>query len=223
MISARRLLAPGPGWATTADVVVVGSGVAGLTVAAALAPQDSPQQHLEDTLVAGVGLCDLDAVRVLCSEGHVQRAPGGPSVGGPQQVQHEGVLYDADRRRRPERRAEADQLAQPGRSARAPRTASEPSTPEPWSWRQVAWARSSPAPPIRRCAPVTGSHSPCVRERPWPTSSSCGAGSSHPAGRVTSRPAVAHWREEHPDAEDAWRGRLVTPLSGTCFEPAEQR
>ena len=28
-----RLRAPGPGWSTTADVIVVGSGIAGLTVA----------------------------------------------------------------------------------------------------------------------------------------------------------------------------------------------
>ena len=103
MIPARRLRAPEPGWTTTADVVVVGSGVAGLTaalhaadavgasgsvllvtkvlvddgstrwaqggVAAALAPGDSPDEHLQDTLVAGVGLCDVDAVRVLCTEG----------------------------------------------------------------------------------------------------------------------------------------------------------
>ena len=99
MIPASRLLAPEPGWTTTADVVVVGSGVAGLTVAlhaarsgsvllvtkvlvddgstrwaqggvaAALSPQDSPEDHLQDTLVAGVGLCDVDAVRVLCTEG----------------------------------------------------------------------------------------------------------------------------------------------------------
>ena len=99
MIPAARLLAPEPGWTTTADVVVVGSGVAGLTVAlhaarsgsvllvtkvlvddgstrwaqggvaAALSPEDSPEDHLQDTLVAGVGLCDVDAVRVLCTEG----------------------------------------------------------------------------------------------------------------------------------------------------------
>ena len=90
---------PPPGWTLTADVVVVGSGVAGLTaalhaaapgsvllvtkvlvddgstrwaqggVAAALDPADSPEEHLQDTLVAGVGLCDEDAVRVLCTEG----------------------------------------------------------------------------------------------------------------------------------------------------------
>ena len=29
----------------------------------------------------------------------------------------------------------------------------------------------------------------------------------------------AHWREDHPDAEDAWRGHLVTTLSGTTYEP----
>ena len=95
-----RLRAPKPGWSTTADVVVIGSGVAGLTtalqirahelsvilvtksyvdegstkwaqggIAAALGPGDSPAQHERDTLVAGAGLCDLPAVKVLVSEG----------------------------------------------------------------------------------------------------------------------------------------------------------
>jgi L-aspartate oxidase len=95
-----RLLAPAPGWAIEADVVVVGSGVAGLTaalrcaasgakvavvtkaklddgstrwaqggIAAALGDDDSPQQHLDDTLVAGAGLCDENAVRTLVTEG----------------------------------------------------------------------------------------------------------------------------------------------------------
>ena len=98
-MTAGRLLAPEPGWTTSTDVVVVGSGIAGLTaalhaaghadvllvtkvlvddgstrwaqggVAAALAPDDSPEDHLQDTLVAGVGLCDVEAVRVLCTEG----------------------------------------------------------------------------------------------------------------------------------------------------------
>ena len=95
-----RLLAQKPGWIAQADVVVIGSGVAGLTtalqirshnlsvmlvtkssvdegstkwaqggIAAALGPGDSPAQHERDTLVAGAGLCDLPAVKVLVSEG----------------------------------------------------------------------------------------------------------------------------------------------------------
>jgi L-aspartate oxidase len=93
------LRAPAPGWSTTADVVVVGSGIAGLTtalraraagrvlvvtkdilsagstrwaqggIAAALGAGDSPEQHMADTLAAGAGLCDEDAVRVLVEEG----------------------------------------------------------------------------------------------------------------------------------------------------------
>ena len=93
------LPAPAPGWTDDADIVVVGSGIAGLVaalrcrphgrvllvtkalldagstrwaqggIAAALAPDDSPDEHLADTLTAGVGLCDVDAVRVLVTEG----------------------------------------------------------------------------------------------------------------------------------------------------------
>ncbi|QPP07214.1 L-aspartate oxidase [Streptomyces bathyalis] len=94
------LRAPAPGWRIDADVVVVGSGVAGLTaalrcdaaglrtvvvtkarlddgstrwaqggIAAALGEGDSPAQHLDDTLVAGAGLCDEEAVRTLVTEG----------------------------------------------------------------------------------------------------------------------------------------------------------
>ena len=96
---ATRLLSPDPGWIVETDVVVVGSGVAGLMtalhatragrvlvvtkvhvddgstrwaqggVAAALGADDSPQEHLLDTLEAGVGICDVAAVRVLCEEG----------------------------------------------------------------------------------------------------------------------------------------------------------
>ena len=98
-----RLSAPEPGWTTSADVVVIGSGIAGLTaalrlkdalgpgekvlvvtkdvlsagstqwaqggIAAALGPGDTPEQHERDTLVAGAGGCDLDAVRALVTEG----------------------------------------------------------------------------------------------------------------------------------------------------------
>jgi L-aspartate oxidase len=95
-----RLTAPEPGWATSADVVVIGSGIAGLTaalrlrgrvdkvlvvtkdvlnagstqwaqggIAAALGPEDTPEQHEDDTLVAGAGACDRDAVRTLVTEG----------------------------------------------------------------------------------------------------------------------------------------------------------
>ncbi|HEX8767052.1 MAG TPA: FAD-dependent oxidoreductase, partial [Jatrophihabitans sp.] len=108
----QRLLAPAPGWIVETDVVVVGSGISGLTtalriaagsaagrkdtsagsglrvlvvtkdvlaagstrwaqggIAAALGPDDSAEAHLQDTLVAGVGICDVEAVRVLVDEG----------------------------------------------------------------------------------------------------------------------------------------------------------
>jgi L-aspartate oxidase len=95
-----RLSAPEPGWVISADVIVVGSGIAGLTaalrlrqrvdrvllvtktvlsegstqwaqggIAAALDPADSAEEHLGDTLVAGAGVCDEEAVRILVSEG----------------------------------------------------------------------------------------------------------------------------------------------------------
>lgn len=38
-------------------------------IAAALGQQDSPGLHMQDTLVAGAGLCDEDAVRILVNEG----------------------------------------------------------------------------------------------------------------------------------------------------------
>ncbi len=95
-----RLASPEPGWTISADVIVVGSGIAGLAtamharraghsvllvtkarvdegstrwaqggIAAALADDDSPADHLADTLVAGAGLCDPGAVQVLAYEG----------------------------------------------------------------------------------------------------------------------------------------------------------
>ncbi len=96
----RLLAAPAPGWVETTDVVVVGSGVAGLTaalhlreaglhvtvvtkvdieegstrwaqggIAAVLDPHDTPAAHASDTEIAGVGLSDPAAVRVLVEEG----------------------------------------------------------------------------------------------------------------------------------------------------------
>ncbi|MFI5932489.1 L-aspartate oxidase [Actinoplanes sp. NPDC051494] len=96
----RRLAAPEPGWTESTDVLVVGSGVAGLTaalhlreqglhvtvvtkvniddgstrwaqggIAGVLDPLDTPEAHAFDTEIAGVGLCDPAAVRVLVEEG----------------------------------------------------------------------------------------------------------------------------------------------------------
>src|SRR5918911_5564132 len=95
-----RLPAPAAGWSEATDVVVIGSGIAGLTtalhlreaglhvtvvtkvniddgstrwaqggIAAVLDPFDTPADHAEDTLVAGVGLGDPVAVDVLVREG----------------------------------------------------------------------------------------------------------------------------------------------------------
>lgn len=38
-------------------------------IAAALAEDDTPQEHLHDTLIAGAGLCDVDAVTTLVTHG----------------------------------------------------------------------------------------------------------------------------------------------------------
>ncbi|HEV7710370.1 MAG TPA: L-aspartate oxidase, partial [Asanoa sp.] len=99
----RRLAGPEPGWVESTDVLVIGSGIAGLTaalhlreagrhvtvvtkeniddgstrwaqggIAAVLDPFDTPEAHAVDTEVAGVGLCDPAAVRVLVEEGPVR-------------------------------------------------------------------------------------------------------------------------------------------------------
>jgi len=81
------------------DVIVIGAGIAGLFtalrasetskvvmvtkkslldsntryaqggIAAVISDDDSPQYHLQDTLIAGAGLCDVEAVDVLVHEG----------------------------------------------------------------------------------------------------------------------------------------------------------
>ena len=94
----RQLAAPEPTWTVTTDVVILGSGAAGLSaalaarpvrdvvlitkdvlaagstswaqggLAAVLDPNDSIENHVQDTLEAGGGLCDEAAVRTLVSE-----------------------------------------------------------------------------------------------------------------------------------------------------------
>jgi L-aspartate oxidase len=95
----QRLSAESPGWVREVDIVVIGSGIAGLTaalecrdlgtimvvtkdevsagsthwaqggIAWVQAEGDTIQQHIDDTLVAGAGLCIEEAVRVLVTEG----------------------------------------------------------------------------------------------------------------------------------------------------------
>ena len=96
----RWLTSDSPGWQIKADVIVIGSGVAGLAaaiharrtgrsvviltkaqidegstrwaqggIAAALAEDDSPSEHRDDTISAGAGLCNPQAVEVLVTEG----------------------------------------------------------------------------------------------------------------------------------------------------------
>src|ERR671912_1969808 len=93
-----RLAAPAPSWERDVDVVVLGSGAAGLSAALAvrpvrsvlvvtkdvlaagstawaqgglagvLAPEDSLEDHVRDTIAAGAGLCDEAVVRELVAE-----------------------------------------------------------------------------------------------------------------------------------------------------------
>jgi len=93
-----RLSSPAASWRRDVDVVVVGSGAAGLSAALAarpvrsvlvvtkdvlragstqwaqgglagvLDPTDTIEDHVRDTLEAGAGLCDEDAVRALVTE-----------------------------------------------------------------------------------------------------------------------------------------------------------
>jgi L-aspartate oxidase len=54
---------------TKADPAESNTGYAQGGIAAALGPGDSPEQHAQDTFKAGDGLCDAQAVRVLVEEG----------------------------------------------------------------------------------------------------------------------------------------------------------
>ena len=54
---------------TKADATESNTGYAQGGIAAALAPDDSVERHVADTLAAGAGLCDEAAVRVLVGEG----------------------------------------------------------------------------------------------------------------------------------------------------------
>ncbi len=96
------------------DVVVIGGGIGGITaavgaarrwnvalltkstfddtatflaqggIAAAMGPYDSPDLHFRDTLVAGAGLCDEEAVRILVEEG----------PGRVRELEHLGTKFD---------------------------------------------------------------------------------------------------------------------------------
>ncbi len=70
----RRAAAQGPRvdkvLVVTKDQIAAGSTQwAQGGIAAALGPGDTPEEHAVDTLVAGAGACDADAVRVLVDEG----------------------------------------------------------------------------------------------------------------------------------------------------------
>jgi L-aspartate oxidase len=113
---------PAPDWTRTTDVVVVGSGAAGLMTAVALADagrsvtvvtkgdlgdgstawaqgglaavlgsDDDAELHVRDTLVAGAGLCDEAAVRILVDE-----APAAVAL-----LQQLGARLDLDRHGHP--------------------------------------------------------------------------------------------------------------------------
>ena len=54
---------------TKADPSESNTGYAQGGIAAAMGPDDSPELHARDTIAAGDGLCELDAVNLLVREG----------------------------------------------------------------------------------------------------------------------------------------------------------
>src|SRR5207302_381398 len=113
-------------------------------VAAALAAPDTPDLHLADTLIAGAGLCDADAVAVLVAE-------------GPERVRELarlGARFDATT-------DDGDEhdwlLAREGGHTLA----------------RVVPVSASRSRRTRRCRRVTASQSRCVPACRAPTSSSC--------------------------------------------------
>jgi L-aspartate oxidase len=72
---------------TKADPTESNTGYAQGGIAAALGVDDSPEEHFADTMAAGDGLCDEDAVRVLVDDG----------VSYVQELVEWGVAFDRDR------------------------------------------------------------------------------------------------------------------------------
>src|SRR4029450_9539613 len=72
---------------TKADPAESNTGYAQGGIAAAVGPDDSPQEHFEDTMAAGDGLCDEAAVRVLVEDG----------VGYVRELVDWGARFDRDR------------------------------------------------------------------------------------------------------------------------------
>jgi len=76
---------------TKADPAESNTGYAQGGIAAAVGPDDSPQEHYEDTMAAGDGLCDEAAVRVLVEDG----------VGYVRELVDWGARFDRDRTGQP--------------------------------------------------------------------------------------------------------------------------